>query len=92
MGGKVFAVLIVIIALASAVPIITHTFLGASVTPPEDISTHGQAIDEQLSDTMVEAGISFLAAQFVLGFFVWKFANRKAGADEESFPGGASGS
>ena len=39
MGGRIFAVLIVIIALASAVPIISHTFLGASVTPPEYIST-----------------------------------------------------
>ena len=57
MGGKIFAVLIVIIALASAVPIISHTFLGASVTPPEDISTHGKAIDEQMSVTMEEAGI-----------------------------------
>ena len=88
MGGKVFAVLIVIIALASAVPIISHTFLGASVTPPEDISTHGKAIDEQLSVTMMEAGISFLAAQLVLGLFVWQFANRKAGATK-NFPGGA---
>ena len=80
MGGKIFAVLIVIIALASAVPIISHTFLGASVTPPEDISTHGKAIDDQLSVTMAEAGISFLAAQLVLGLFVWQFANRKGGA------------
>jgi hypothetical protein len=71
MGGKIFAVLIVIIALASAVPIISHTFLGASVTLPEDISTHGKAIDDQLSVTMAEAGISFLAAQLILGLFVW---------------------
>src|SRR5215831_18055939 len=88
MGGKIFAVLIVIIALASAVPIINHTFLGASVTPPEDISTHGKAIDEQLSVTMAEAGISFLAAQLILGMFVWQFANRKSAATK-TFPGGA---
>src|SRR5215470_8709710 len=88
MGGKIFAVLIVIIAIASAVPIISHTFLGASVTPPEDISTHGKAIDEQMSVTMAEAGISFLAAQLILGLFVWQFANRKAGATK-TFPGGA---
>ena len=41
MGGKIFAVLVIVIAIASAVPIINHTFLGASVKPPEDISTHG---------------------------------------------------
>jgi cytochrome c oxidase subunit II len=88
MGGKIFAVLIVIIALASAVPIISHTFLGASVTPPEDISTHGKAIDEEMSVTMEEAGISFLAAQLILGLFVWQFANRKSGTTK-TFPGGA---
>ena len=88
MGGKTFAVLVVVIALLSAVPIINHTFLGASVTPPEDISTHGKAIDEQMGVTMAEAGISFLAAQLILGLFVWQFANRKGGATKK-FPGGA---
>jgi len=88
MGGKIFAVLVVVIALLSAVPIITHTFLGASVTPPDDISTHGKAIDDQLSVTMAEAGISFLAAQLILGLFVWQFAHRKGGATK-TFPGGA---
>jgi cytochrome c oxidase subunit 2 len=88
MGGKIFAVLIVIIALASAIPIISHTFLGASVTLPEDISTHGKAIDEQMSVTMLEAGIAFLAAQLILGMFVWQFANRKAGIVRK-LPGGA---
>src|SRR6516225_9689223 len=88
MVGKIFAVLIVIIAIASAVPVINHTFLGASVTPPEDISTHGKAIDEQMSVTMTEAGISFPAAQLVLGLFVWQFAHRK-GQPAKKFPGGA---
>ena len=88
MGGKIFAVLIVVIALLSAIPIINHRFMGASVTLPEDISTHGKAIDEQLSVTMAEAGISFLAAQLVLGLFVWQFAHRKGGPTKK-FPGGA---
>ena len=34
MGGKLFAVIVIVIALASAVPIISHTFLGASVRCP----------------------------------------------------------
>ena len=87
MGGKIFAVLVIIIALASAVPIISHTFLGASVTPPEDISTHGYEIDKQLDETMIEAGLSFLAAQLVLGFFVWQSGERNGVL--KNFPGGA---
>ncbi|HLV86102.1 MAG TPA: hypothetical protein VKV39_03940 [Candidatus Sulfotelmatobacter sp.] len=88
MGGKIFAVLVILIALASAVPIVNHTFLGASVKPPEDISTHGAEIDKQLDETMIEAGLSFLAAQLVLGFFVWQFGGRKNGT-VKNFPGGA---
>ena len=88
MGSKIFAVLVIVIALASAVPIISHTFLGATVAPPEDISTHGAEIDKQLDETMLEAGLSFLAAQLVLGFFVWQFGGRKDGP-LKNFPGGA---
>jgi cytochrome c oxidase subunit 2 len=88
MGGKLFAVIVIVIALASAVPIISHTFLGATVAPPEDISTHGSEIDKQLDETMIEAGLSFLAAQLVLGFFVWQFGGRKNGP-LKNFPGGA---
>jgi len=89
--GKLFAVVVAVIALASAVPIVTHTWYGSGIrlSPPEDISTHGHAIDEQLSDTMIEAGLSFLAAQFVLAFFVWRFADREKDAELRSFPGGA---
>jgi len=39
--GKLFAVVLVIIALASAYPIVTHMYV-----MPEDISTHGHQIDE----------------------------------------------
>jgi cytochrome c oxidase subunit II len=88
MGGKLFAVLVIVIALASAVPIITHTFMGANVSLPEDISTHGAEIDKQIDETMIEAGLSFLAAQIVLGIFVWQFGGRKDGV-LKNFPGGA---
>ena len=89
--GKLFAVILVVIALASAVPIITHTWYGSriSLSPPEDISTHGHAIDEQLSETMIEAGLLFLAAQLLLAFFVWTFADRKDDTEIKTFPGGA---
>ncbi len=84
--AKFFAVTIVVIAIASAIPVILHIW-----GPPVDISTHGALIDEQTSDTMVEAGVSFLAAQFVLAFFIWKFSDRKPGAKILYFPGGAKG-
>jgi len=84
--AKIFAVTIFVIAIASAIPIVMHTW-----GPPPDISTHGALIDEQTADTMIEAGVSFLAAQFVLGFFVWKFSDPKPGRKIGYFPGGAKG-
>jgi cytochrome c oxidase subunit 2 len=82
--GKVFAVTLVVIAIASAIPIIMHTW-----EPPADISTHGAPIDEQMSETMAEAGISFLAAQIILAWFVWRFTNRPGGEKIKVLPGGA---
>src|SRR3984893_19264358 len=84
--AKIFAVTIILIAIASAVPIVMHMWPMA-----EDISTHGHLIDEQYTDTMWEAGLSFLASQFLLAFFIWKFSNPKPGAKIRNFPGGAMG-
>jgi cytochrome c oxidase subunit II len=82
--AKIFAVTVFVIAILSAIPILRHTWW-----MPQDISTHGALIDEQMSETMAEAGLSFLAAQFVLGIFVWKFSNRPKDAKIGHFPGGA---
>ena len=84
--ARFFAITIVVIAILSAIPILRHTWVA-----PEDISTHGALIDEQMSETMAEAGISFLAAQFVLAFFIWKFSNTAPDAKIKKFPGGAKG-
>jgi cytochrome c oxidase subunit 2 len=84
--GKFFAVTIVVIAVASAVPIVMHTWY-----PPQDISTHGALIDEQMSETMIEAGLSFLAAQIILALFIWQSSNSKPGDRVRTFPGGARG-
>jgi cytochrome c oxidase subunit 2 len=84
--AKLFAITIVVIAILSAVPIVMHTW-----PAPEDISTHGSLIDAQMSETMAEAGIAFLAAQFILAIFVWSFSNRAPGAKLKTFPGGAKG-
>ena len=82
--GKFFAIILVIIAIASAYPIVAHLYV-----QPEDISTHGHAIDEQLADTMAESGFAFLGAQLLLAFFVWKFSERKDGGKVRHLPGGA---
>src|SRR6202021_3992406 len=84
--AKLFAVTIIVIAIASAIPIVMHIW-----PMPQDISTHGHLIDEQYSDTMWEAGISFLASQFLLGFFIWKFSDPEPGTKIKNFPGGAAG-
>src|SRR5579871_711308 len=82
--GKFFAVTIIVIAIVSAIPIVRHTWWMAP-----DISTHGAPIDEQMSETMAEAGISFLASQILLAVFIWMFSNAKPGAKIKNFPGGA---
>jgi cytochrome c oxidase subunit II len=84
--AKLLAVTIIVIAIASAVPIVMHTW-----PLPQDISVHGKLIDEQFADTMVEAGVSFLASQFLLAFFIWKYSHTKPGDRIKRFPGGAAG-
>src|ERR1700691_2234939 len=84
--AKIFAVIIVLIAIASAIPIVMHTW-----PLPQDISTHGHLIDEQFADTMAEAGISFLASQILLAFFIWKYSSPKPGDKIKIFPGGSMG-
>jgi len=84
--AKFFAVTIIVIAIASAIPIVLHTW-----GPPPDISVHGKMIDEQMSETMLEAGICFLVSQIILGFFIWRFSNRPKTEKIKSFPGGARG-
>jgi cytochrome c oxidase subunit II len=82
--AKLLAATLIIIAIASAIPIIRHTWWMAP-----DISTHGNPIDEQMSETMAEAGISFLASQILLAIFIWKFSHSKPGDKIKNFPGGA---
>jgi cytochrome c oxidase subunit 2 len=84
--AKFFAVTIVVITILSAIPILLHTWAA-----PPDISTHGSLIDDQMSETMAEAGIAFLAAQLILAFFIWKFSNPGPNAKLKNFPVGATG-
>lgn len=95
--AKLLAVTIVVIMIISAIPIVRNTW-----HPVPDVSSHGQAIDDQMSETMIEAGISFLASQFILAWFIWRFSvssKRRGKADTAEtvviesrvFPGGAAG-
>ncbi|MGA2388954.1 MAG: hypothetical protein ABSF97_08335 [Candidatus Sulfotelmatobacter sp.] len=84
--AKLFAVVIVLIAIGSAIPIIMNTW-----PLPQDISVHGHLIDEQYADTMLETGVAFLSSQFLLAFFIWKFSQSKPTDKIKRFPGGAAG-
>src|ERR1700719_3771949 len=84
--AKLFALTIMVITIASAAPIVLHTW-----DAPADISTHGHLIDEQMTETMIEAGVSFLAAQLILAVFIWQFSNRGRESKLKTFPGGAKG-
>jgi len=82
--GKLIAVTIIVIAIVSAIPILLHTWWMAP-----DISTHGAPIDEQMSETMAEAGLSFLASQILLAVFIWRFSQSRPDDKVRTFPGGA---
>src|SRR5882672_1177894 len=81
--GKLFAVVVTLIALASAAIFALHLWW-----VPPDISTHGSRIDRQLNETMVVAGVLFVGAQLALAFFVWRFSASGTARPTKSFPGG----
>ncbi len=82
--AKIFAVTIILIAIGSAIPIVMHMW-----PMPPDVSVNGPLIDEQYTETMVEAGIAFLLSQILLAVFIWKFSNPRPEAKIKRFPGGA---
>ncbi|MGA2694766.1 MAG: hypothetical protein ABSE92_01820 [Terriglobales bacterium] len=84
--AKFVAVTIFVIAIASAYPIIANSWFTAA---PQDISTHGYLIDHQMKDTMIEAGVAFLASQILLAWFIWSFGNHTTKDKLGYFPGGA---
>src|SRR2546427_2335868 len=83
--GRLFAVVVTLIALASAAIFALHIWW-----LPPDISTHGARIDRQLNETMVVAGVLFVLGQLALAFFVWRFSTREARPPRPSraVPGG----
>ena len=65
--GKLFAVGVIVITLVSVFFFVRHTWW-----MPVDISTTGPAIDHQLEETMIGAGLLFLAGQLLSGPVRWE--------------------
>src|SRR5271170_3819828 len=82
--GKLFAVLVIVIALVSVFFFVRHTWW-----MPTDISTTGHAIDHQLEETMTGSGLLFLGGQLLLGLFVWQSSDKNPARKIKRFPGGS---
>jgi len=61
----------------------TWIFLRRVWWPPEVISTHGAAVDQQFVLTLIIAGAAFFFAQLGLGYIIWRFRGR--GTERASF-------
>src|SRR5271166_1245490 len=68
MVGKIFAVIVVLITLATAYCVIAHVWW-----MPVDISVHGPKIDHQIEETILVAGLLFVAGQLVLAGFAFRY-------------------
>jgi cytochrome c oxidase subunit II len=84
MPGKVFAVVVVIVTLVITYCVIAHVWW-----MPEDISVHGPKIDHQIEETLLGAGILFIAGQLVLAAFSFLYGDSKGARKMKAFPGGA---
>ncbi|TMD07612.1 MAG: hypothetical protein E6J01_05600, partial [Chloroflexi bacterium] len=82
--GRLFAVVVAVIALVSAAIFALHIWW-----LPPDISVHGGGIDRQLNETMVVAGVLFVLAQLALAAFVWRAGEKQQPRPVKVFPGGA---
>jgi cytochrome c oxidase subunit 2 len=82
--GKLFAVMVVVIAAVSTTIFILHVWW-----PPPDIAVHGPGIDRALRETMIATGVLFVAAQLALAVFVWQGSQAPDGRPIKQFPGGA---
>ncbi|HET9529172.1 MAG TPA: cytochrome c oxidase subunit II [Blastocatellia bacterium] len=76
--GKALAVLLWILAIGTAILFIGQKLLFGQTLWwfPENISTHGGAIDAQFNRTLWVVGIAFTLAQIALGYAVFRFGSR----------------
>jgi cytochrome c oxidase subunit 2 len=82
--GRVLAVIIWIITILSVM-----LFFVRKWWFPEAISQHAPALDRQFLITIVVVGISFAAAQFALGWTVWKFRDTGKPGDRSIYTHGS---
>ena len=82
--GRVLAVIIWIITILSVM-----LFFVRKWWFPEAISQHAPALDRQFMITIVVVGISFAAAQFALGWAVWKFRDTGKPGDRALYTHGS---
>jgi len=81
MAGKIFAVIIVLVTAATAYCVVAHVWW-----MPVDISVHGPKIDHQIEETILVAGLLFIAGQIVLATFVFLYGGAKR--KPKQIPGG----
>jgi len=82
MAGKIFALVVLLITLATAYCVIAHVWW-----MPVDISVHGPKIDHQIEETVLVAGLLFIAGQLVLAAFAFLYGH--GGNRIKQIPGGA---
>jgi len=82
MAGKIFALVVVLITLVTAYCVITHIWW-----MPVDISVHGPKIDHQIEETILVAGLLFIAGQVVLAAFAFLYGGARSKIKQ--IPGGA---
>lgn len=81
--GRALAVLIWILTLLSVL-----LFVNRRWWFPATIAEHGPAVDSQFMLTIIVVGISFVAAQIGLGYMVWRYGERRGGADRALYTHG----
>jgi cytochrome c oxidase subunit 2 len=76
--GKVFGLFLILFAVATVILFVGQEWIFGHRLWwfPENISTHGQAIDDQFNRTLWVVGIAFVAAQVALGYIVFRFGRR----------------
>lgn len=79
--GKVFAILLSAITLASVILFVSHAWW-----MPAAASEHASALDRQFRWTLINAGVAFLLAQLILAGLVWRV--RTGDRPSRAFPAG----
>ena len=79
--GKFFSTVLAAIGLSSVALFLSRHWM------PSAAAKHAPTLDAQLHWTLIDVGVIFLIAQFVLAAFVWKFRARRD-RKTRSFPAG----